>query len=422
MDGRTLNNNRGVCFVRFDDNLGPCCIYSKDIDEDFQKKVVLKSHLSTLSLVANAKVSQKDFFDSIIPFPDENYIAYSTYFYIKDKSARGGNRTFGIVLIVEQSEQMNFYKSIPEISANAKHLAKKMIEVGDSSSKLHRNIKEDLEKLMDIENLQVEFADTTGSLDLIKQRISAEETSGKSLFSTETINDQFIGSFDFLFQKMASSLDCIINTLLLNERILVVGRHDEIVMTMYTLREFLPHKRIYNDPMMIPMADAEVLYSKTEDTITLHILGLREESIYSIMTIDERERMESSLEYSNLDFTEFLGNFPITSKIVIDFYQGKVFGGESNSFCVNLLSEIKDKDFDESKRIIKTQINSLLENTNQIREIFLREDLIKSEIDLFLENIREGEMQFILKIIEDVNPRLKDKILSYFSQEQLNFN
>lgn len=412
-----MNNKRGICFVRFDDHLGPCCIYSKDVDEEFQKKVAMKSHLSTLSLVAKSDVSQKDFFNSITPFPDEDYIAYSTYFYIEDKSARGGNRAFGIVILVKQSEQMFFYKSIPEISANVTHLAKEIIKVGDSSSKLDRKIKKELENLMDIENLQVEFTDSTGSLDLIKQRISNEETTGKPLFITETIADQYIGSFDFLFQKMASSLDRIINTLLLNERILIVGRHDEIIMTMYTLREFLPHKKIYNDPMMIPMADAEVLYSKTENKITLHILGLREESIYSTPTIDERERMESTLEYSNLDFTEFLSNFPITSKIVIDFYQGKVFGGESNSFCVNLLNEIKDKDFDESKRIIKTQINSLLEKTNQLREIFLAEEILKSEIDLFLENIGEWEMKFILKVIEDLNPQLKDSILSYFSQK-----
>ena len=417
-----MNNKRGICFVRFDDRIGPCCIYSKDINEAFQKKIAMKSHLSTLSLVAKSEISQEDFFSSIIPFPDEEYIAYSTYFYIEDKNARGGNRAFGIVLLVEQTEQMFFYKSIPEISANVIHLAKEIVKVGDPSSKLDRNIKKELENLMNIEELQVEYSDTTGSLDLIKQRISDEESSGKSLFITETNGDQFIGSFDFLFQKMSTSLDRIINTLLLNERILIVGRHDEIIMTMYTLREFLPHKKIYNDPMMIPMADAEVLYSKTENKITLHILGLREESIYSTLTTDERDRMESSLEYSEVDFTEFLNNFPITSKIVIDFYQGKVFGGETNSFCVNLLNEIKDLDFDESKQIIKTQINSLLEKTNQIREIFHGEEIKPSEIDLVLENIGEGEIQFILKIIEDFNPKLKDKILSYFSQKHINFN
>jgi len=86
------------------------------------------------------------------------------------------------------------------------------------------------------------------------------------------------------------------------------------------------------------------------------------------------------------------------------------------------LNEIKDLDFDESKQIIKTQINSLLEKTNQIREIFHGEEIKPSEIDLVLENIGEGEIQFILKIIEDFNPKLKDKILSYFSQKHINFN
>ena len=121
---------RGVCLVRFDEKLGPTCIYSENIDEKFLKKVAMKSHLSTLSLTSNSEIPQKDFFDSIIPLPDEEFIAYSTYFYIKDNSARGGNRAFGIILLADQSQQMFFYKSIPEISANVKEIAKEIIKAG----------------------------------------------------------------------------------------------------------------------------------------------------------------------------------------------------------------------------------------------------------------------------------------------------
>ena len=67
---------RGICFVRFDEKLGPTCIYSKNVEERLLKKVAMKSHLSTLSLTSDLDITQKDFFDSIIPLPDEGYFKY----------------------------------------------------------------------------------------------------------------------------------------------------------------------------------------------------------------------------------------------------------------------------------------------------------------------------------------------------------
>ena len=397
---------RGVCLVRFDEKLGPTCIYSENIDEKFLKKVAMKSHLSTLSLTSNSEIPQKDFFDSIIPLPDEEFIAYSTYFYIKDNSARGGNRAFGIILLADQSQQMFFYKSIPEISANVKEIAKEIIKAGPPKKTIDSNTKNKLNKLLDIENLHVEFVDSTGSLDLIKERVKKEESTQESLIIENLTTDSHAGSFDFLFQKMSTSLERIIHSLLLNERILVVGRHDEVIITLHTLKEFLPHKKIYNDPWMAPMVDADVLYSKTADKIALHILGIREESIYDEIIYDEKERLKQELRYSSIDFSEFLMSFPISSKVVVDFYQGVVYGGDTNNFCAQLLESIKNTEYEAARQIIKEKINYLIDRSNQLREIFLDEDNQKNHFKQFLSECIKGELPILVKLIDDLNPQL----------------
>ena len=417
-----MMERRGICFVRFDDKLGPTCIYSKNVEERLLKKVAMKSHLSTLSLTSDLDSTQKDFFDSIIPLPDEGYIAYSTYFFVKDNSARGGNRAFGIILLADQSQQMFFYKSIPEISANVKEIAKEIIKDGDPKRTLDIDTRHKLNELLDIENLQVEFVDSTGSLDLIKQRIRKEEPAQLLTMSENLTADYHEGSFDFLVQKMSTCLDRIIHALLSNERILVVGRHDEIIITLYTLKEFLPHRKIYNDPWMAPMADAEVLYSKTAEKLSLHILGIREESIYSDINYDERERTKQVLRYSSIDFSEFQRSFPISSKVVIDFYQGVVYGGVTNNFCVHLFESIKNTEYEDAKQIIKDKINYLIDKSNKLKDVFFDEENIKDNFIQFLSGCMKGELSLLMKFIDDINPQLHQRISSYITLNKIPLN
>ena len=414
-----MTNKRGVCLVRFDDKIGPYCAYAKNIGEEFQSKVAMKSHLSTLSLVAGKVETEKDFFNSIIPFPDENFIAYSTYFYIPDESARGGNRALGIVLLVEQSQQMVFYKFLPKISAKMKKIANKIRENKNPEKVITKEIRRYLNKLLEIEKLQMDYNDSTGSLDLVKERISSEKPT-ETLVTEESMPliDQEV-SFDFLFEKMPTCLESIVYTLLSNDRVLVVGRQDEILITLSTLKEFLPHKKVYNDPWMAPIADALILYSKTAEDTKLHILGIREESIYSDLSYDERERSQQTLRYSSIDFEEFLYSFPITSKLVVDFYQGVVYGGFKNQFCKELLELIKKSDFDDAKQIIKTEINYLLENTNKIRDIFLNEENLVENFQRFLRETKKGELPLLMKMIEDINPQLHNRIATFINQNQL---
>ncbi|MBK5113795.1 MAG: hypothetical protein KGD59_07780 [Candidatus Heimdallarchaeota archaeon] len=403
---------RGVCLVRFDDKMGPGCVYHQGLDNNFAQKVCVKSHLSTMSLSSSSSLPEEEFIESVIPFLDEGYIAYSTFFFVEDDSARGGKRTLGIVTLVDRTEQMFLFKSIPEISATVKEIASDLTKNCDPNGALTSQIKEKLNQLLSLEDLKVDFDSTVDSVELIKKRISEEKIAIPQEIKDPGLSSILEGSFEFIFTRIPDGLDRIIHALLKNECILVFGQKDEIALTLATLRWFLPHKKIYNDLWTVPLLDAEALFSRTSDGTTLHALGIQSDSFYEILQLDNANSEAFETYYSQNK------NIPIDSKVLINLDGGRVIGGISNRFCLKLLDAIKNQTFDKALVTIKEHIDYLLGRVNDLIVLLLTE-ADKGKLEQFINDSIEGEISLIMTIINEANPSLMDKIIITFSTYQL---
>ncbi|MHA1156197.1 MAG: hypothetical protein ACTSQK_08825 [Candidatus Heimdallarchaeota archaeon] len=379
----------------------------------------MKSHLSTLSLTTGTGVIEEDFIESVIPFIDEGYVAYSTFFFVDDDTARGGKRTLGIVTLVDRSEQMSLFKSIPNISTTVKEIANDLLTRGDPKECLPDQIKQRLSKLLKMEALDSSIRDPTDSTELIKLRIESDLNPSISSMEEPTKIVEQKTSFDFLINKIPTCLDRIIHALLKNERILVVGSKEEIKLTIATLREFLPHKETYSDPWSVPITDAEALFSKSADDTIIHVLGILDDTFYELLDKERYPISETALDYCVEDMLDSLQQLPISSKIVIDYTQGKIFGGVTNQFCVKLVNSIKNVNNSRATQLINDQINHLIERVNQLSDLFLFNLPEKEQVEQFLDSASEGEISLIVSIIEDVNPKLLSRVLRYFAENHL---
>ncbi len=379
----------------------------------------MKSHLSTLSLTTGTGIIHEDFVESVIPFIDEGYVAYSTFFFVDDETARGGKRTLGIVTLVDRSEQMSLFKSIPNISTSVKEIANDLLSQGDPLDNLPDQIKLRLSKLLQLEVLDSSTRDPTDSTALIKQRIENELASGLPTSERITNIKEQKADFEFLFRKIPTCMDRIIHALLKNERILIVGSKEEISVTIATLREFLPHKETYSDPWSVPIVDAEALFSKSADDTIIHVLGILDETFYDLIDMEKYPISNPVLDYCVEDMMDSLQELPISSKMVIDFTQGKIFGGVTNQFCLKLFKSINGVDSTKAIQLISDQINHLIERVNQLSDLFLFGLPAKDLVQQFLANSSEGEISLIVSIIEDVNPKLLSLVLKYFSENHL---
>ncbi len=204
-----------------------------------------------------------------------------------------------------------------------------------------------------------------------------------------------------------------------NERILVVGSKEEIMITIATLREFLPHKETYSDPWSVPITDAEALFSKSAEDTIIHVLGILDETFYELIDMEKYPASNHVLDYCTEDMMSSLQHLSISSKIVIDFTRGKIFGGVINQFCSKLSKSILGLKNSKAIQLISDQINHLIERVNQLSDLFLLSLPDKELVQQFLDNSSEGEISLIISIIEDVNPKLLSRVLRYFSENNL---
>ncbi|NHJ33584.1 MAG: hypothetical protein FK732_12055 [Asgard group archaeon] len=403
---------RGVCLVRFDDKMGPGCVYHQGLDNNFAQKVSVKSHLSTMSLSSSQTLPEEEFIESVIPFLDEGYIAYSTFFFVEDDTARGGKRTLGIVTLVDRTEQMFLFKSIPEISATVKEIALEFSQGCDPNGEITTQIKEKLSQLLSLEDLKVDFDSSIDSIELIKKRIIEEKIAVPQEIKDPGMSSILEGSFEYLLTRIPVGLDRVIHALLKNERVIVFGQEGEIALTLATLRWFLPHKKVYNDLWTVPLLDAEALFSRSSDGTTLHVLGIQSDSFYEILQLENADKDSFDTYYSkNKDL-------PINGKVMINLDGGRVIGGITNRFCLKLLDSIKEQNFNQSLETIKEHIDYLLGRVSDLIVLLLTEP-DKSKLEQFISNSIEGEISLIMTIINETNSTLMDKIMNIFSTLQL---
>lgn len=406
--------------VRFDDKIGPNCLYQNGLDDLFVQKVCIKSQISTLSLSSSESLKE-EYIESIIPFLDEGFIAYSNFFYIKDQTARGGKRPWGIVTLVDKSEQMALYKNMPEISAIVKKIASELIKYQYNDINLSEQIKDKLNQLLKIENLVVNFDEDNDSVKLIKERIDTESFQEEMV---ESNSDVIIseGSFEFLFSRIPINLDRIIFALLKNERVLIFGEEKDISLILATLRWFLPHKKLYNDLWTVPLVDGEALFSRTSDSTNLHALGIHKESFQELFDSDNKFKDENleSLVKVNQELFKY-DTETLETKVIVDIDNGSVIGGISNRFCQNLVDKIINNSYDKILEIISDYIDYLLGRVFDFI-ILILEEAEKELIEQFIENSIDGEVSLIVSIINETNPVVMQKLLEFFSKNEISLD
>ena len=415
---------RGICLIRFDDQYGPGCLYSEGVDESFAEKVSMKSHLSTLSLTDGTDFTSEDFIESVIPFLDEGYVAFSTFFFVEDSTARGGKRPIGIVALVDRKEQMSFYKSIPEISAAIRKIAIELSEFGDPKDNLTDQVKTKLNSLLQPESLPQALIDNTSSTALVKKRIEEQQTlRKKEIFSNESSTENQllnINKIEFLINRIPNDMDKVLLALLKNERILIIGKQEEIMTGLLALKEFLPHKKIYNNLWSIPLLDAEALFSQSKDKTILHVLALREDVFAELIDNDDASIGKEKLEQFIVQKMSVLDELPIASKVVIDLSNGYVYGGVGNNYCKKIVDSIKNISEEKALKLIQKQIKYLFDRVHYFTDFFLIDNSPEiQDIKRFMASASSGEISLIVSIIEDMNIQILEQIINYFSNHHL---
>jgi hypothetical protein len=107
-----------VVFSAFDEKRGPVAIFSSLKDEILTKKIAVKSIVSTLT---NLRASSAEGLEgeAIIPFPDENLIAFILYSSLDQKTGEGENRVISLCLVVPSDQSTHLYTNATKLSQEA---------------------------------------------------------------------------------------------------------------------------------------------------------------------------------------------------------------------------------------------------------------------------------------------------------------
>jgi hypothetical protein len=108
-------------FSAFDERLGPVPVYSTIKDPILTKKIAVKSIVSTLTSVQTS-TSEKLEGEAIIPFPNENKLAFIFYASLDQKTEGGEHRVVSLCAIVETEQKSSLYTNATTLSQEASQL------------------------------------------------------------------------------------------------------------------------------------------------------------------------------------------------------------------------------------------------------------------------------------------------------------
>ncbi len=111
----------GVVFSVFDEREGPIVVYSTIKDPIITKKIAVKSIVSTLTSVKTSATEKLEG-EAIIPFPDENKLAFIFYTSLDQKTEGGENRVISLSAIVENEHNSVLYSKATLLSQKASEL------------------------------------------------------------------------------------------------------------------------------------------------------------------------------------------------------------------------------------------------------------------------------------------------------------
>ncbi|MFX0171967.1 MAG: hypothetical protein ACFE9L_08610 [Candidatus Hodarchaeota archaeon] len=107
-----------VIFSAFDERAGPMAIFSTIRDEVLTKKIAVKSIVSTLTSVRTS-MSERLEGEAIIPFPDENRIAFIFYSSLEQKTESGEYRVISLSAVVSNEKKTGLYSKATVLSQSA---------------------------------------------------------------------------------------------------------------------------------------------------------------------------------------------------------------------------------------------------------------------------------------------------------------
>ena len=99
-----------VIFSAFDERAGPIAIYSTINDPVLTKKIAVKSIVSTLTSVRTSS-SERLEGEAIIPFPNENRIAFIFYTSLDQKTEGGEYRVISLSAVVPNEKKTGLYSN-----------------------------------------------------------------------------------------------------------------------------------------------------------------------------------------------------------------------------------------------------------------------------------------------------------------------
>ncbi len=113
-----------VIFSAFDERAGPVAIFSTFNDPVLTKKIAVKSIVSTLTSVRSS-ASERLEGEAIIPFPNENLIAFIFYTSLEQRTEGGEFRVISLSAVVSNERKTGLY-------ANATVLSQAALEIKDA--------------------------------------------------------------------------------------------------------------------------------------------------------------------------------------------------------------------------------------------------------------------------------------------------
>ena len=341
-------NEISVCFVTFDDAIGPISAYHKNISEPIANEIAVKVMIGSLSI--HTDNNQALCGESIIPFSKQNKIAFSYLFAIPAPKLRGGMRSCSLVVLMNAKEQLQMYRLAPILSTQCKRISKLIMEKYVFGRPLPGIIKQRIGTLLDIQSFKMEIEEFYAAR---KITISKSKTKG---------------SIQFLNKVVKKDLDKAILAILVGKPVVVTGDEVMTEIAIASLEIFSPHKELRKVFWTNQIVDADLIGTK--------------------------KNLAKAYE----------------DAIIVDLLKGKVSGGEQSKFCKNLLSSLKGLNEEGVIETVNERINEIITSANILADLAMKREVTKSEISAIAPQFNSEKMGIIVVIAKSMNPIFSKKI------------
>ncbi|MHA1440433.1 MAG: hypothetical protein ACTSPK_01045 [Candidatus Heimdallarchaeota archaeon] len=341
-------NEISVCFVTFDDAIGPISAYHKNLSEPIANEIAVKVMIGSLSI--HTDNNQALCGESIIPFSKQNKIAFSYLFTIPAPKLRGGMRSCSLVVLMNAKEQLQMYRLAPILSTQCKRISKLIMEKYVFGRPLPGIIKQRIETLMDIQSFKMEVEEFYAAR---KITISKSKTKG---------------SIQFLNKVVKKDLDKAILAILVGKPVVVTGDEVMTEIAIASLEIFSPHKELRKVFWTNQIVDADLIGTK--------------------------KNLAKAYE----------------DAVVVDLIKGKVSGGEQSKFCKSLLSSLKGLNEERVIDTVNDRINEIITSANILADLAMKREVSRSEISDVASQFNSEKMGIIVVIAKSMNPIFSKKI------------